>query len=168
MLIRNALNSATTVLRSDASWNLTLKVHAFYVLSVNGFKISARLTCPWCSFCIFEYERMIGRQILDARTDIGGRSARGWDKGIQVEGFLFPFQKGTGVMCKITATYQFIGLVFDVNHENMACHMDPRPVSRVRHSGKRTNPGFQDKLGIFEAVQAAAEEYGVKIEAENR
>lgn len=30
MLIRSALNSATTVLRSDASWNLTLKVHAFY------------------------------------------------------------------------------------------------------------------------------------------
>ena len=30
MLIRKALSSATTVLRSDASWNLTLKVHAFY------------------------------------------------------------------------------------------------------------------------------------------
>lgn len=110
---------------------------------------------------------MIGRQILDAGTDIGGRGARGWDKGIQVEGFLFLFQKGTRVTCKITATYQFTGLVFDVNHENMACHMDPRPVSGIWHSGKRTDLGFQDKLGIFKAVQAAAEEYGVKIEAEN-
>jgi len=55
-----------------------------------------------------------------------------------------------------------------MHHENMACDGDPRPVSRIRHSRKRTNLRFQDKLGILEAVQAATEKYGVKSEAENR
>ena len=57
-----------------------------------------------------------------------------------------------GAVDATTITYQLVGLVFHMNHEDMASHWDPGSVSRIWHSGKWANLGLQDELGVLETV----------------